>query len=145
MVFSGTSSMCLSETSIITQSLSMETSVVLLWLVGYSFLENSSSQVGSRDPWWFLRPFHGGCNVKSILIMILRCGLPFSLSFSHKCTVCFKEAIGCIHNYLKRLFKYSSLFQLVHTCIRLNFLPIPQPNQHIECRTTTGWMQQNPA
>ena len=41
-----------------------------------------------------------------------------------------------IHNYLKRLFKFSSIFQL-HICVRMDFLHILQPKQHI----TTDWMQ----
>ena len=35
-----------------------------------------------------------------------------------------------IHNYLKRLFKFSSIFQL-HICVRMDFLHILQPKQHI--------------
>ena len=84
-----------SETTSITRSLSMETRTVILWLVAYSFLEHSTSQGGSRDPREFLRPFQGGCKVKTTFIMILRCAVPFSLSFSHECTVCFKETIVC--------------------------------------------------
>ena len=116
-----------SETTSITRSLSMETRTVLLWLVACSFLEHSTSQGRSRDPGEFLRPFQGGCKVKTTFIMILRCAVPFSLSFSHECTVCFKETIVCIHNYVRRLFGYSSLFQLVHICMRLNFLLLLQP------------------
>ena len=35
--------------------------------------------------------------------------------------------IVCIHNYVRRLFGYSSLFQLVHICMRLNLLLLLQP------------------
>lgn len=119
-----------SETASITRSLSLETSTLLLWLDACSFLEHSTSQGGSRDPREFLRPFQGGCKVKTTFIMILRCAVPLSLSFSHECTVCFKEAIVCIHNYVRRLLGYCSLFQLVDICVRLNFFLLLQPKQH---------------
>ena len=118
-----------SETTSITRNLSIKTRTMVLWLVAYSFLEHSTSQGGSRDPREFLGPFQGGCKVKTTFIMILRCAVPFSLSFSHECTACFKEAIVCTHNYVRRLFGYSSLFQLVHICVRLNFALLLQPKQ----------------